>query len=90
MHVGPNTVMGIVKDVSQHGMGLVLPSEIEVKVEDTVWLLVDDIASYAITATVRRVGDDGFVGIEFEEILQGDALVTVEKLPLTKTLDITE
>jgi hypothetical protein len=82
VHVGPQTVNGIVQDVSQHGMGLILPRDIEVTRGDTVWILANTISSFAITATVQRVTDEGLVGVEFNEVLGGDALDVVETLPL--------
>jgi hypothetical protein len=73
--------MGVVHDVSAHGMGLVVRGDAVVAVGDLIWVLVQDVASYAITATVRRITMDGLVGVEFEEVLSGDALTSVEKLP---------
>lgn len=85
VHVGPETVQAVVLDVSQHGMGLVLPSSVEAKPGDLVWIIATDVAPYAITATVRRRGDAGFIGVEFEEVLMGEALQVVESMPLTQT-----
>jgi hypothetical protein len=88
VHVGASTVSGVVQDVSRHGMGLVLPRDVEVFPGDTVWILAQNVAAYAITATVRRIGADGLVGVEFEEILSGEALDMLEKLPAAGSADI--
>lgn len=85
VHLGPQTGTGLVIDISQHGMGLVLPSHMSAETGALLWMLVDRIAPYAITATVCRVGADGEVGVEFEEILQGDALEKIEALPISTT-----
>ncbi|MBK6687282.1 MAG: PilZ domain-containing protein [Deltaproteobacteria bacterium] len=82
VHVGPRTVIGVVRDVSQHGMGLVLPTDLGVKTGDVLWVLVEDLASYAITGTVRRSNDEGLVGIELDEVLAGNSLEKIEGLPL--------
>lgn len=82
VHLGPHTVIGVVRDVSQHGMGLVLPTELNVKTGDVVWVLVEDLASYAITGTVRRSNEEGLVGIELDEVLAGQSLEKIEGLPL--------
>lgn len=82
VHIGPETVSGLVQDVSQHGMGLILPRDINVSRGDTIWILANTISSFAITATVQRVTDEGLVGVEFNEVLGGDALNAVEALPL--------
>ncbi len=82
VHLGPQTGTGLVIDVSQHGMGLVLPSHMSAKTGELLWMLVDQIAPYAITATVCRVGAEGEIGVEFEEILQGEALEKIEALPV--------
>lgn len=82
VHLGPETVLGVVQDVSQHGMGLVVPSDLSVELGDLLMVTVDAVASYAITGTVRRADDDGSVGIEFDEVLEGDALAKVKALPL--------
>lgn len=88
VHVGPQTVLGVVRDVSQHGMGLVLPTDLEVHTGDLVWVLVGSVASYAITGAVRRTASGGLVGIELLEILQGEALEVIEGLPLVETCDL--
>lgn len=72
----------VVHDVSQHGMGLVLPDGFELVKGDVVWILASSFASYAITATVQRVFGDGGVGVEFIEVLSGEALGKLEDLPL--------
>lgn len=82
VHVGPRTMLGIVQDVSQHGMGVVLPGNAGVEVGQLVWLVVEDLAPYAITATVRRVTPEGVVGVEFEEVLTGEALTMLQEQPL--------
>lgn len=87
VHVGPETVLAVVHDVSAHGMGLVMPSDVPVKLGDTLWILATAVASYAITATVRRV-TDGLVGVELDEILAGDALEKVEQLAITDSNDL--
>lgn len=92
VHVGPETVLAVVHDVSRHGMGLVMPKDVPVKVGETIWILASSVASYAITATVRRV-NEGLVGVELEEVLSGEALDALEKLPLadgTETPDEAE
>lgn len=82
VHLGPHTVIGVVRDVSRHGMGLVLPTELNVKTGDVVWVLVEDLSSYAITGTVRRSNEEGLVGIELDEVLAGNSLEKIEGLPL--------
>ena len=82
IHLGPETILGVVQDISQHGMGLVLPSDVHVSHGDLLMVLVDAVASYAITGTVRRVDMDGSVGIEFDEVLEGSAWARVKNLPL--------
>lgn len=82
IHFGPDTVLGVVQDISQHGMGLVLPSDVHVSHGDLLMVVVDAVASYAITGTVRRVDYDGSVGIEFDEVLEGQAWDRVKSLPL--------
>src|ERR1044071_3970648 len=82
VHVGPDTVMAVVHDVSKHGMGLVMPKDVEVKAGDTIWILATSVASYAITATVRRV-QEGAVGVELDEVLSGDALDGLQDLPIS-------
>ncbi len=85
VHVGPVTVSASVRDVSQHGMGLEFPQDTPIDVGQLIWILVESVASYAITATVIRVEDTGIVGVEFEEILAGEALEIIESLPLSGT-----
>jgi PilZ domain-containing protein len=82
LHIGPNTHTAVVQDISQHGMGLVLPDGVSLQEGDVVWILAKSVASYAITATVRRVFGDGGVGVEFVEVLGGEALEVLEGLPL--------
>jgi len=82
IHLGPNTVLGVVQDVSAHGMGLIVPGDTEVGVGELIWVIVESVAPYAITGTVRRVSEAGEIGVEFEEVLSGDALAAVETLPL--------
>lgn len=82
IHLGPKTVLGVVQDVSAHGMGLVLPGDVRPNVGDLIWVVVQSVASYAITGTVRRIAADGQVGIELEEVLSGEALDAVQQLPL--------
>jgi hypothetical protein len=82
VHVGAATVIGVVQDVSRHGMGLVLPTDLAIKTGDVIWLLVEEVSAYAITATVRRSNEQGLVGVELEEVLEGDALERIEGLPI--------
>jgi hypothetical protein len=82
VHVGPNTVKGVVLDVSQHGMGLRVPPELPIAEGDTIWILANAVAPYAITGTVRRISGEGRIGVELEEVLTGEALDVVESLPL--------
>lgn len=82
VHVGPETVQGVVQDVSHHGMGLVLPRGLKIERGDTIWILATTVAPVAITATVQRITEDGLVGVEFHEVLSGEALDVVESLPL--------
>src|SRR5262245_8209188 len=82
VHVGPETVQGVVQDVSQHGMGLVLPRNLKIERGDTIWILAATVAPVAITATVQRITEDGLVGVEFHEVLSGESLDKVEALPL--------
>ncbi len=70
-------------------MGLTLPSDLEVSTGDVIWVLANDIATYAITGTVRRSAPGGLVGIEFDEILSGVSLDQIDALPLTETLEPT-
>jgi hypothetical protein len=82
VHLGPDTVLGVVQDVSQHGMGLVLPADLQVQLGDLLMVMVDAVAAYAITGTVRRTDPDGLVGLEFDEVLEGETLARVKALPL--------
>ncbi len=82
IHLGPTTVLGIVQDVSAHGMGLVVQGDVPVTVGALIWVVVESVAPYAITGTIRRVSRAGEIGVEFEEILDGDALDRIESLPL--------
>lgn len=82
VHIGPITVTATVRDVSQHGMGLSLPPGTQVQLGEMVWVVVSDIANYAITATIARISG-GTIGLQFVEILAGEALERVESLPLT-------
>ena len=82
VHLGPRTVKGVVQDVSRHGMGILLPDDVQLNAGDLVWIVSHAVAPYAITATARRIGEGGFVGLEFEEVLTGDALDKIEALPL--------
>ncbi len=82
VHLGPDTVLGVVQDISQHGLGLVLPTDMHVDHGDLLMVVVDAVASYAITGTVRRIESDGSVGIEFDEVLEDDAWTRVKNLPL--------
>lgn len=82
VHLGPDTILGVVQDISQHGLGLVLPNDVIVAHGDLVMVMVDAVASYAITGTVRRVDNDGSVGIEFDEVLEDSAWARVQNLPL--------
>lgn len=84
VHLGPKTVIGVVRDVSQHGMGLVLPTDLGVKTGDVLWVLVEEVASYAITGTVRRSNDEGLVGLELDEVLAGSSLEKIEGLPVAE------
>jgi hypothetical protein len=59
-----------------------LPTDLGVKTGDVLWVLVEDLASYAITGTVRRSNDEGLVGIELDEVLAGNSLEKIEGLPL--------
>lgn len=88
VHVGPATVQGVVEDVSQHGMGLVLPQGTEINIGDTVWILAQSVSPVAITATVRRIAESGVIGVELLEVLTGEALDVVESLPLPMTEDL--
>jgi hypothetical protein len=88
VHVGPVTVQGVVEDVSQHGMGLVLPQDLKVERGETIWILAQTVAPVAITATVQRIADNGVIGVEFLEVLTGEALDVVESLPLPMTDDV--
>jgi hypothetical protein len=45
-------------------------------------VIVESVAPYAITGTIKRVSAAGEIGVEFEEVLSGDALAAVETLPL--------
>lgn len=81
VHIGPTTVRGIVQNVSRHGMAVVLPGDIETRIGELVWITVDAVASYAITGTIKRRDDDGTLGLEFEEILTGDAVRNISELP---------
>lgn len=72
----------MVQDVSAHGMGLVIPGDVQPHIGDLIWVVVESVASYAITGTVRRIAPDGQVGIELEEVLSGEALEAVKQLPL--------
>jgi hypothetical protein len=82
IHLGPHTIRGVVHDVSAHGMGLVVQGDTDVAVGELIWVIVESVAPYAITGTVRRVAAAGEIGVEFEEVLSGDALANVETLPL--------
>jgi hypothetical protein len=82
VHIGPTTVTAVVVDVSAHGMALTVPDGVELKKGDVLWILASNIAAYAITATVQRMGGDGAVGVELNEVLSGDALEIIEALPL--------
>src|SRR5262245_41115501 len=82
VHVGPLTIEALVHDVSQHGMGLKLPIDVQVAKGDIVWIVARSVAPYAITATVERVGHNGVIGVQFEEILTGETLEVIEALPL--------
>jgi hypothetical protein len=82
IHLGPTTVLGVVHDVSAHGMGLVVQGDTEVTLGELIWVVVESVSPYAITGTVRRISAAGEIGIEFEEVLSGDALAAVESLPL--------
>ena len=75
-------MLGVVQDVSQHGMGVGLPTDMPLSVGDLVMVVVEAVASYAITATVRRMEADGLVGLEFEDELEKAAVAKVEALPL--------
>jgi hypothetical protein len=81
VHVGPETVVAVVHDVSAHGMGLIFPQGLGIVPGETVWILASSVASYAITATVKRVAG-GFVGVELVEILTGDSLERIAALPV--------
>lgn len=70
VHVGPETVNGLVQDVSQHGMGLILPPDVQIERGQTIWILANTIASFAITATVQRITEGGLIGVEFHEVLE--------------------
>lgn len=80
VQLGPKTFAAEVRDVSRHGMGLVLPEAHGAQVGEAIWLVVDAVASYAITGTVRRVAGTS-VGIELDEILLGEALERIEAMP---------
>jgi hypothetical protein len=82
LHVGPRTFSAIVQDISEHGMGLMVPDGVDVEKGDVVWILARTIAAYAITGTVQRLFGDGGIGIEFIEVLTGDALEVVQGLPV--------
>jgi hypothetical protein len=82
IHLGPQTIRGVVQDVSAHGMGLVVQGDTEVAVGELIWVVVESVAPYAITGTVRRVSTAGEIGVEFEEVLSGEALAKVETFPL--------
>jgi hypothetical protein len=82
VHLGPDTVLGVVQDISQHGMGLVLPADMVVEHGDLLMVLVDAVASYAITGVVQRIDSDGSVGIEFDGELEASAWSRVQTLPL--------
>jgi hypothetical protein len=86
VHVGPVTVRGEVHDVSREGMGLWLPPGTAIRPGDTVWLVVEFVATYAITGTVLRIDPGGRVGLELHEVLAGDALERVERLPLAQAV----
>ncbi|MCK6546971.1 PilZ domain-containing protein [Myxococcota bacterium] len=87
VHVGPETVVAVVHDVSAHGMGLIFPQGLGIAPGETVWILASSVASYAITATVKRVAG-GFVGVELVEILTGDSLDRIEALPIADAADL--
>ncbi|MBK8014937.1 MAG: PilZ domain-containing protein [Deltaproteobacteria bacterium] len=76
VHAGAETLEGMVRDVSNHGMGLALnlTSRSQLSIGDLVWIIAGTVAPYAITATVVRSELDGDVGVEFEEILHGESL----------------
>jgi hypothetical protein len=82
IHIGPNTVLGIIHDVSAHGMGLVVQGDTHVELGELIWVVVESVSPVAITGTVRRLSAAGEIGMEFEEVLTGDALAAVESLPL--------
>lgn len=81
VHLGPKTVTAQVVDVSQHGMGLILPPDVRAQAGETIWILVGRIANYAITGRVARVAEAGRIGVELEEILEGTARAAIESLP---------
>lgn len=82
VHLGPETLTARVMDISAHGIGLQLPEETSAKAGDTIWILIETVAKYAITGTIRRVASDNRIGVEFDEILAGSTLAVVEQLPM--------
>lgn len=82
VHIGPQTVSARVMDISEHGLGVMVPSGTTVQVGDTVWILIETVANYAITGTVRRTTEQGRVGIEFDEILEGPSRELIHQLPM--------
>jgi hypothetical protein len=82
VHLGPETMIARVMDISEHGIGLMLPEEAKPEVGAIVWILIQTIASYAITGTIRRVGSKNRIGVEFDEILAGDSREVIAALPL--------
>lgn len=85
VHAGSETLEGLVRDVSSHGMGLALnlTSESQLSIGDLVWIIAGTVAPYAITATVVRSELDGDIGVEFEEVLHGESLDSLVPVQVT-------
>ena len=89
LHVGTRTVLAVVRDISRHGLGLVVPSDLVAAIGDVSWVVVDTVSSYAITGVVTRF-EEGVLGLELEEILNGQPLERIERLPLTEDMPPSE